>query len=127
MTWLAFVAGAVLTGADLTKAILGRADLRVADLRDAKLVQSYLARTNFTGAALAGADFTKAYFLLTRIEGADLSAARGLDQEQIEESCGNADTKLPAGLTAPSSWPCPPVEERPCFGSSETRRLGGAP
>ena len=109
----ALLPGAVLTGAALTKASLGRADLREADLREAKLVQSYLARTNLSGAALAGADFTKAYFLLTRIEDADLSAARGLDQEQIDESCGNNATTLPAGLTAPSSWPCPPVEEEP--------------
>jgi uncharacterized protein YjbI with pentapeptide repeats len=80
-------------------------------MRDAKLVQAYLARTNFSGAAMAGADFTKAYFLLTRIEGTDLSAAVGLEQDQIEESCGNAETKLPSGLTAPASWPCAPLEE----------------
>jgi uncharacterized protein YjbI with pentapeptide repeats len=85
--------------------------LSKADLRDAVLVKAYLARTNFGGAALAGADFTNAYFLLTRIEGTDLSAVRGLEQQQIDDSCGNDTTKLPAGLKPPQSWPCPPLTE----------------
>src|ERR1043165_8975500 len=105
------MAEAKLQKADLTKASLGRADLSKADLRDAVLVKAYLARTNFGGAALAGADFTNAYFLLTRIEGTDLSAVRGLEQQQIDDSCGNDTTKLPAGLKPPQSWPCPPLTE----------------
>ena len=29
-----------------------------------------------------------------------------LTQDQIEIACGNGETKLPAGITAPASWPC---------------------
>jgi hypothetical protein len=44
--------------------------------------------------------------LLTRFEGADLSGTTGLTQEQIEIACGNDETKLPADIKTPASWPC---------------------
>ncbi|NKB54205.1 MAG: hypothetical protein GKR97_18675 [Rhizobiaceae bacterium] len=39
-------------------------------------------------------------------EGVDLSGVANLSQEQLELSCGENDTQLPAGLTAPAKWPC---------------------
>ena len=48
---------------------------------------------------------------LTRIGGADLSASTGLSTEQLQVSCGTPETKLPAGLTAPTTWPCPPDDD----------------
>ena len=33
------------------------------------------------------------------LTGADLRDARDLTQEQLDKACGNADTKLPGGLT----------------------------
>ena len=72
--------------------------------------------SKFSLANLARADFRKrnspgrstSPFLpfLTRIEGIDLSAATGLAQWQVDMACGDANTKLPAGLTAPADWPC---------------------
>lgn len=100
--------GAVLTGADFEKAELGRANFDKAVLTGTRFPLANLARADFSGASFQGAiDFKKAFMFLTRIEGLDLSAATGLDQAQIDIACGNADTKLPSGLTKPASWPCP--------------------
>jgi len=30
----------------------------------------------------------------------------GLEQHQLEIACGDDETKLPADLTPPDSWPC---------------------
>jgi uncharacterized protein YjbI with pentapeptide repeats len=70
------------------------------------LTSSNISRARFDKASLAGVDLTGAYLLLTRIEGADLSGTTGLIQAQVDLACGNGDTKLPAGLTAPAAWPC---------------------
>ncbi len=78
---------ATLTGSRFTLANLARADFR---------------NTVFTGPL----DVGNAFFYLTRIEGVDLSAATGLAQWQIDMACGDAQTRLPAGLTAPAGWPC---------------------
>ncbi|MFK0335797.1 pentapeptide repeat-containing protein [Agrobacterium sp. 16-172Ci] len=97
-----------LDGTDFTKAELGRADFEGATLNGSKFSLTNLSRARFGGAKLGGpVDFTSAFLLLTRIEGVDLSAATGLDQKQIDIACGDAKTKLPNGLTAPASWPCP--------------------
>ena len=39
-------------------------------------------------------------------EGYVLATASGLSQAQIDLACGDADTVLADGLTAPQSWPC---------------------
>ena len=39
------------------------------------------------------------------LSGADLHDAKNLTQTQLELACGDADTKLPEGLTIK---PCPP-------------------
>ena len=44
-------------------------------------------------ADLTGAD------LDANLSGANLSDAKNLTQEQLDKACGNADTKLPEGLT----------------------------
>ena len=56
---------------------------------------------------LSGADHRGAYLYPTRISGADLSAVKGLTDTQLQIACGDATTKLPSGLKAPSRWPCP--------------------
>lgn len=104
------LSGADLTEADLSKAEFERAVFRNARLERAKLTFADLARADLTGARLAGADLAGAYTLLARIEGTDLSGVTGLSQEQLEIACGDAETRLPAGLTAPAAWPCPPAD-----------------
>jgi uncharacterized protein YjbI with pentapeptide repeats len=99
-----------LTGANLGKAELARTDLKGAQLANARLERADLARAEFSGANLSGANVKHAHFFLTRIEGVDLSMTLGLVQRQLDDACGDAGTKLPAGLKAPASWPCPKDE-----------------
>jgi uncharacterized protein YjbI with pentapeptide repeats len=99
--------GAELTNAIFEKAELGRASFNSAVIGGAKFDYANLSRAQFTGAIInAPVDFTGAFMFLTRIEGADLSAATGLAQGQIDLACGDSNTRLPDGLAASPSWPC---------------------
>lgn len=99
--------GAELTNADFEKAELGRADFEGATIGGARFAYANLSRAQFTGATIdAPVDFTGAFMFLARIEGVDLSAATGLAQAQVDLACGDAQTRLPGGLTPPASWPC---------------------
>ena len=118
---------AKLVGADLSKAELIRANFKSADLTNANLERAELLRITLEGATLTGANLTStdlsratlgkaklggtkfahARMFQARLEDADLTAAVGLTQAQLDTACGNAQTRLPAGLKPPSSWPCP--------------------
>ncbi len=50
--------------------------------------------------------FKGAYLLLARFERVDLSTTKGLSADLLATACGDAKTKLPAGQSAPASWPC---------------------
>lgn len=103
--------GARLTGASFEKAELGRANFDNATLTGARFSLANLSRADFSSAVFEGPlAFEHAFMFLTRIEGLDLSAATGLEQSQIDLACGDAKTKLPAGLKTPAGWPCPPPE-----------------
>lgn len=98
---------ASLKKANFTKADLGRSDFGDADIGGSRFSLSNLARADFRGAKFSGpVDFDRAFFFLTRIEGADLTAATGLSQWQLDMACGNDSTVLPSGLSRPKSWPC---------------------
>lgn len=97
---------AILSNADLSKAELGRADMSGADLTGANLSYANIARASFAKAVMAAANFDGAYTLLARFEGVDLSAARGMTQDQLDVACGDGETIPPSGLDTPSSWPC---------------------
>lgn len=100
--------GAVLTNAVFDKAELGRADFSGAELTGARFRYTNLSRADLSQAKFEGGlDFSHAFLFLTRIEGLDLSTSTGLEQAQVDLACGNDQTKLPSGFTAPSSWPCP--------------------
>jgi uncharacterized protein YjbI with pentapeptide repeats len=71
--------GARLTGADL----------RNTNLEGANLVGAYLGGARMDGAALDGAN----------IAGAEMETAHGLTQDQLNTACGDATTRLPAGLS----------------------------
>ncbi|PDT54683.1 hypothetical protein CO664_06105 [Sinorhizobium sp. NG07B] len=104
--------GAKLKGADFEKAELGRANFDKAVLTGTRFSVANLSRANLSGALFEGPiDFDRAFMFLTRIEGLDLAAAKGLSQEQVDLACGDAATKLPTGLTAPAKWPCPPDDD----------------
>jgi len=103
--------GANLSGADMSKAELARVKLADAKISGVNFTYSNLSRADLSGADLGEANFTGSYLFLTRFAGSDLSRATGLIQAQIDIACGSAETKLPAGLTAPSTWPCPDYDD----------------
>ncbi|AYG58407.1 pentapeptide repeat-containing protein [Rhizobium jaguaris] len=104
--------GAQLANVDFQKAELGRADFDKAVLTGSNFSLANLSRATLSGATIKGpVAFDGAFMFLTRIEGLDLSAATGLTQQQINLACGDKSTMLPAGLTAPQSWPCPPDDK----------------
>jgi uncharacterized protein YjbI with pentapeptide repeats len=98
--------GADLSTADLSDGEFSRNSFIKANLSGANLSGAMLQRAAFGEANLAGASFKRAYLYWTRLEGVDLSQAVDLTQAQIDIACGNAQTKLPAGLTTPAHWPC---------------------
>lgn len=97
----------ILVNVDFTKADLGRADFTGADITGARFPLANLSRADLSNAKFSGPlDFSNAFLFLTRFEGVDLSAATGLQQWQVDMSCGDEQTKLPEGLAVPASWPC---------------------
>ena len=100
------LAGADLSGADMSKAELPRAVFTKTQLAGANMRYTTIARADFRGTTLNGVNLGGAYMLLTHFEGADLSRAKGLIQQQIEIACGDDKTKLPSNLQRPASWPC---------------------
>jgi uncharacterized protein YjbI with pentapeptide repeats len=126
--------GAVLWGARLRKAFLGSADLSRAILWSANLKEAFLAKARLDGAELSdanleGAQLSEAHlnsadlrganlagaslwtahlegaqFEGAHLDGANLRGSADLSQEQIDKARGNAETKLPEGLTPPAHW-----------------------
>jgi hypothetical protein len=98
----------VLRQADLA-AHLEDADLYEAHVEGADLSWAQLVGARLLGAHLEGADLYRAHlegaFLYeAHLEGAFLSGALGLTQRQIDTAFGDAETRLPAGLTRPAHW-----------------------
>ena len=114
--------GAGLGGATLTGAILYRGNLAHANLHRATLTSAFLYRANLTDATLDDANLAKAdlsHAKLTdatlddatlteaNLSGVDLTKAVGLRQSQLDSARGDEHTRLPAGLTRPTTWPAP--------------------
>jgi uncharacterized protein YjbI with pentapeptide repeats len=95
-----------LTGADMEEGDFVRNSFRKSNLTGVNFTGALLPRAAFNEAILKGVNFTRAYLYWTRFEGADLSEVSGLTQMQLDMSCGDDKTKLPAGLTVPARWPC---------------------
>ncbi|MGB8366173.1 MAG: pentapeptide repeat-containing protein [Rhizomicrobium sp.] len=103
-----------LAGADLTNQCVKGGDLEDADFTHARLVLMCMSYADFTGASfrdadLAGAnlaharlddaDLTGADLTIASVKGTDLSRAKGLTQKQLDQACGDAETRAPPGLT----------------------------
>jgi uncharacterized protein YjbI with pentapeptide repeats len=117
----ALLPSADLAQADLSRAVLDQADLREADffqadltaaslrganLRDTDFDHAHLAGARLDGADLTGAcldeaDLAGAVLDGARLDGAELGVARGLTQAQLAAAVGDADTRLPPGLSVP--------------------------
>ena len=99
--------GAALKGANFEKAELGRGNFKGATLTNTRFSYANLSRADLTQIVFEGPlQFDQAFMYLTRIEGLDLSASKGLTQLQIDLACGDAKTKLPSGIVPPTTWPC---------------------
>jgi hypothetical protein len=108
------LSGAQLKDANLSEAHLEGADLSVAQLEGANLVEAHLEgadllRTHLEGASLLrahleGASLAWAHLEYAGLHAAHLEGARALHQEQIEQASGDAETRLPAGLSHPAHW-----------------------
>jgi uncharacterized protein YjbI with pentapeptide repeats len=107
--------GADLLGADLRRANLAFANLQRANLAWANLQGADLAFTNlqraflFT-ANLKGAKLQEANLSGANLQRADLRDVKTITQSQLDEACGDEETKLPPGLTMRK---CPKPEEKP--------------
>lgn len=103
----------VLAGADLNNTCVKGGNLEGADFDRANLTLMCMSYANFKGASFRGAnlsganlahanlddaDFTGAKLTIASFKGTDLSKARGLTQVQLDGTCGDAETKAPAGL-----------------------------
>ena len=81
-------------------------DFNGARLEGVDFSYSNLSRATFAGADMSGLNFEGAWTYLTHFEGADLSRVTRLTQQQVDQSCGDSETRLPPGLQASDSWPC---------------------
>ena len=97
--------------ANLSKAEQYRVVFTKAKLGGVNFKNSNLARAKLSGLALDGVQMAGAYLYLTHLHGSDLSRAVGIKPDQLELACGDPDTKLPPGMAAPRSWPCPTDDE----------------
>jgi hypothetical protein len=97
---------ASLVGTDLRRASLARSNLVGADLTRANLSDVNLTSAGLFTANLTDADLTRANLSYANLSGANLSGVKNVTQQQLDEACGNTDTKLPPGLTLkPCPWP----------------------
>jgi hypothetical protein len=118
--WRLDLSGAVLKQAGLIGAHLEGANLSEAHLEGAYLLNAHLEGADLSGAHLKGAflvdaHLKEAFLIGVHLEGADLSEVWGLDesdldvlglaQRQLPHTHGDAETKLPEGMTRPAHWP----------------------
>jgi uncharacterized protein YjbI with pentapeptide repeats len=97
------MSNAVFTRSDFSDAVLSRANaersrFEGADFSGADLREANVSGAIFTGADFDGADLTDANLQGAQIPGANLRTARGLTQAQLDEACGDAQTRVPRGL-----------------------------
>ncbi|MGE0827929.1 MAG: pentapeptide repeat-containing protein [Hyphomonadaceae bacterium] len=85
------------TGADMAWI-----DAAAARFTGARFENARLENANFVGAYLGGANFTAANLRGANLSGAELETARGLTQSQLNSACGDANTRLPQGMTIPA-------------------------
>ncbi len=102
----AFFRSAEIADVDWSKSELGRVDFEAAKLTNVDFSFTNLSRVDFGNAQLSRIDFEGAYTYLTRFEGVDLRDVQNLTQAQLDQSCGDAKTRLPAGLQPSPDWPC---------------------
>ena len=86
------------------RAKLRGANLSGADLRGADLIEADLIGVDLSGAKLREANLHGTFLVAVKLDGADLSTAKGLSQPQINSARGDKDTKLPEEFQRPPRW-----------------------
>ncbi len=92
------VKGKNLTGANFDRANAVLMCMSFANFSNATFRGTDLSGANLAHAKLDDADLSGAIMDITSIKGADLTNARGLTQKQLDQACGDAETRAPAGL-----------------------------
>lgn len=99
--------GSNLSNVNMSRAEFGRAMFAGADISGVSFDFTNLARADLRGVKFSSPpSFDNTFLFQTRLDGLDLTQANGLQQWQIALSCGDTDTRLPAGLERPDTWPC---------------------
>ena len=106
--------GCNLQGANLNNTCVKAKNLSHANFDGASAVLMCMSFANFSGATfrgtdlsganlahadLDGADLSGAVMDITSLKGTDLTKALGLTQKQLDQACGDAETRAPTGLT----------------------------
>lgn len=99
-----------LSGANLEGIQMEGVDLKFANLSGANLSQAILADVTLRGTILVGA----------HMPGAELHETIDLQQSQLDQSCGDADTRLPPGLSIKL---CKQVWEKPVSRKTVSRNF----
>src|SRR3569833_2059028 len=87
-----------LRGANFEGANAALMCMSFADFRGANFRGTILDAANMASAKLDGADMTGARTRITSFLGTDLTRVKGLTQSQLDAACGDAKTKVPAGM-----------------------------
>jgi len=87
-----------LRGANFDRANATLMCMSFADFRGASFRGTILDAANLASAKLDGADITGARTHITSFAGTDLTRVKGLTQSQLDAACGDAKTKVPAGM-----------------------------
>lgn len=100
------MAGAQLQNAKMVKVSathtnFSGAQLQGIDLRGANLSKAWFNWAWLAGAKLDGANFAGAVMLGAQLQGADMSKVVGLSKDQLISACGDADTRVPKGISRP--------------------------
>jgi hypothetical protein len=93
-----------LSRANLSRANLSRANLRGATLGPSNLSEASLIEASLIEADLRGAILSNTYLRNVELHMANLSEAKYLTQEQLDQATGDENTKLPAHLERPAHW-----------------------
>jgi uncharacterized protein YjbI with pentapeptide repeats len=100
------MAGSQLNNANLSSGTFtytnfSGAQLQGTDMRNADFSGAWFNWAWLSGAKLDGADFTGAKMIGAQLQGADMTKVIGLTQGQLRFACGDATTRLPAGIETP--------------------------
>lgn len=97
----AHLKGANLRESDFTEATFQATELNEAKLRGAVFIRATFVKALLHNANFDEADVKDAVFSRTVVKGSDFSNVKNMTQQQMDNSCGDTETKVPKGITPP--------------------------